>query len=124
MLLRTDSWHKPACDADMKIWKAKLDELLDELKDTFTGRWHGAVRTPVKGVHDKVDGALIRECEHLFKTSCQNGDTRLLCAFQVLKLRSSLLYPPLVPASIAAPVSSLALCVPVYNGNDIRQTPS
>jgi len=81
-----DLW--PACDANMKIWKVKLDKLLDELKDTFTGRWHGAVGTLINGVHDKVDWVLIGDCEHLFETFCQNGDTRLFLASVVIGMKT------------------------------------
>ena len=85
-ILYVDLW--PACDANMKIWKVKLEGVLDELKDTFAGRWHGVVGTLVNGVHDKVDGALIGECKHLFKTSCQNGDTRLFLAFIMIGMKT------------------------------------
>ena len=79
-----DLW--PACYTDMKIRKVKLDKLPDELKDTFAGRWHGAVRTLVDSVHDEVDWTfkLIRECDHSFQTFHQNSFTRLSLASVVV----------------------------------------
>jgi hypothetical protein len=82
-----DLW--PACDTDMKIRKAKVGQLLDEVKDPFSRWWNAtAIRTLVKSIDDKVYGALIRECEHLFQTSCQNRVTGLLFASVVVRMKT------------------------------------
>jgi hypothetical protein len=60
---------RAACNAYVKVWKAKIDKLLQELKDA------GRVRRLIEGVHDEVDGTLIRKCEHLFQAFCQDAVT-------------------------------------------------
>jgi hypothetical protein len=61
-----------ACDAYMKTWKAKLDEVLYKLKDMVTrgGNPRGVSRF-VQGIDDKICWKLIWQCEHFFQAVCQ-----------------------------------------------------
>jgi len=62
-----------ACDAYMKIWKAKLDEVLDKLKDVFTRRGNPrGVSRFIQAIDDKIRRTLIRQCEHFFQAVCQS----------------------------------------------------
>src|SRR5712691_8597 len=80
---------RPAGDANMKMWEAKLDELLDELKNLFARCWNpGDVGTLVNRIHDKVHRALIWEREHLFQTFCQDTVTRLFVARVVGQIKT------------------------------------
>ena len=46
-----------------------MDKVLYEIKDLFAGRWDaGRVGTFINGVHDKIDGSLIWNGEHLNET--------------------------------------------------------
>jgi hypothetical protein len=67
-----------ACDAYMKVWKAKLNEVLDKLKDAFTrgGESRGASRL-VQAIDDKICWTLIWQREHFFQAVCQSLITGL-----------------------------------------------
>lgn len=68
----------------MKPRKLKIDEALYEIKDLFARGWDvRCVRTFVKGIHDKVNRALIWNGEHLRETLDQSAITGLTCAVVV-----------------------------------------
>jgi hypothetical protein len=68
-------------DTDMKIWKAKLDELLDEQENSFSrGRNARGIGTFIEGVDYKIDRILIWDPEHLFQALPQEVITGLFRA--------------------------------------------
>jgi hypothetical protein len=75
-------------DTDMKFWKAEADEVLQKLKHPFASRWDPRrYRRLIECVHDKVDGRLIRECEHIFQAFCQNTVTKLHLSVVMIRLK-------------------------------------
>jgi len=75
-------------DTDMKIWKAKFDELLDEQEDSFARRRNArGVGTFVEGVDYKIDWRVIWDREHLFQALCQKDVTKLFRATVVFHIK-------------------------------------
>jgi hypothetical protein len=72
----------------MKIWKAKLNELLDEQENSFArGRDARGVGTFVESVDYNIGWILIWYSEHLFQALGQKDVTRLACAFVVIRIK-------------------------------------
>ena len=49
----------PTRDANVQIWDAQANEILDKIKDLLSWSWHaGIIGTLVEGIHYDVDGDL------------------------------------------------------------------
>ena len=75
---------RSAGDAYVKMWKMKVNELLDKRENLFTRRWDsGPVWALVNRVKDNVNRPKIGNREHIFETLYHNTIAGLLCTILV-----------------------------------------